>query len=157
MRIFLSALLILFVSTDAKWALGKDYEEGSRACWTGTSKTIVRGKGDIAMSLETHGTYLRDNEDSPFYLTSFHCVGAGTVVNGKREITTFCEITDKDGDKAFSENRPGVGLRFVGGTGKFEGITGGTTGGSLLGRWAAPEKGHFAGCARGDYKYTIPD
>lgn len=70
---------------------------------------------------------IRDEKDGgPFDKNFLRCVSHQAMVAGKLSLSGTCTETDKDGDKAFSTYGAGE-FTWVGGTGKYKGITGGGT------------------------------
>jgi hypothetical protein len=58
-------------------------------------------------------------------MTTFHCVGIGSNVDGMNTGLSYCETSDKDGDKYLTRNAnqgPKGTQEAVVGTGKYEGM-----------------------------------
>ena len=126
-------------------------------CSGGTSNAIVHSKAHIALSYTLTGTSRTNKPGGPFGMMSYQCVGVVRVMQGTATGDGICEFVDADGDKVLGRatrtGNPGGEWRFINGTGKFAGITGGGAY-KFLGRFPTVRKGHFQGCARatGDYK-----
>jgi hypothetical protein len=72
------------------------------------------------------GILRNDMEGGPFDKSFIRCIGVEAMVAGQFWDNGTCTETDKDGDKIFITY--GVGkFAYVGGTGKYKGITGGGT------------------------------
>jgi hypothetical protein len=126
------------------------------SCWSGSSNDIAFSKTHGAGSFE----FFVNNHTTPpggmFDKTSARCVGLGAMLDGKRSGSSYCEATDKDGDKFMVRNLqegPKATQEGIAGTGKYEGMV--RTGISEpLGAFPPPAPGKFTGCARqtGTYK-----
>lgn len=126
------------------------------SCWAGTSNEIPFSKTHGAGSFE----FFVNNHTTPpggmFDKTSARCVGLAAMLDGKRSSSSYCEATDKDGDKFMLRNvqeGPKATQEGLAGTGKYEGMV--RTGISEpLGAFPPPAPGKFTGCARqtGTYK-----
>lgn len=93
------------------------------------TKTIDSGAGQ-GMIAEADGFDRLVKGSAPFDLLTFRCVGNFTQIGDKVDSNGSCVKTDKDGDHIFYTFAPGDDNPwvFVGGTGKFKGITGGGVG-----------------------------
>jgi hypothetical protein len=127
------------------------------ACWSATSNSIAPVKDIAAMSYEMLGTVVSMIPGGLGDQSSFRCVGMDTQISGRRSGGNLCEVTDPDGDKrisAFQILPDGKVTRdFLGGTGKYEGMTQ-TTSVALLPPMKDAKPGTFQGCNRqsGSYK-----
>ncbi len=126
------------------------------SCWSGTSNDIAFSKTHGASSVE----FVVNNRSNPpggmFDMTSARCIGMYTMIEGKFSGSSYCEATDKDGDKFLVRNLnegPKGKQDGIVGSGKYEGMV--RTGISeSLGAFPPPAPGKFTGCARqtGTYK-----
>jgi hypothetical protein len=75
------------------------------------------------------GIIRNEKDGGPFDKSFLRCIGVEAMVAGAIWDNGTCTETDKDGDKIFITYVVGV-FTFIGGTGKYKGITGGgpTTG-----------------------------
>ena len=76
---------------------------------------------------------IRDNlENKKFDNLTSYCLRSGRVVAGKSSSSTYSKFTDPDGDffitETIAEGVPEATWKFLQGTGKWKGITGGGTG-----------------------------
>ena len=72
------------------------------------------------------GVIRDEKEGGPFDKNFMRCVAQQAMVAGKSSLGGSCTETDKDGDMIFIAYGAGE-FTFVGGTGKYQGITGGGT------------------------------
>jgi hypothetical protein len=126
------------------------------SCWSGTSSDIQFSKTYGASSIEYVVNNRSNPPGGPFDMTTARCVGLVSVIDSKFSASSYCEATDKDGDK-FMVRNVGEGPKGkqdgIVGTGKYEGLV--RTGISeSLGMFPPPKPGAFTGCARqtGTYK-----
>lgn len=120
-------------------AQGQDAREG-----TFKGNFGVRFSGTVTEIEEGHvfyagafaGVFFNDVAGGFIDKSSVECPGINDVVNGLAAVNHgYCIVTDKDGDKAFlkwkgKDSSPGVGggdQHWIGGTGKYTGLTGKTT------------------------------
>ena len=89
---------------------------------------------------------------------SLECVGVFRSEKGAPTANAVCEYLDNDGDKLLGyAERTGVAggkWRFVSGTGKYTGITGGGEY-KYLGRFPRIREGHVQGCNRATGSYEL--
>jgi len=99
----------------------------------GTFKAIAMGKERMHLTYEVAGAAVVEEGESILHGSSVHCIGAMHIVNGAyNDDSGFCEYTLPDGDKVFAATKASGKLgesakgtsEYVGGTGKFAGITG---------------------------------
>ena len=127
--LFLLATVVnVFSEEMAKEGLvsGKNYA-------TGTSKALPMGEERIHVTYEGTGINVSDIEEGFLNNASQHFLGALHAVKGAFEESGFMVSTDPDGDKVFATWKGSGNLgkdakgtyTYVGGTGKYTGITGG--------------------------------
>ena len=100
---------------------------------TGTSKALPMGEERIHLTYEGSGIYVSDIEEGFLNNGSMHFLGALHAVKGAFEESGFWVLTVPDGDKVFATWKGSGNLgkdakgtyTYVGGTGKYTGITGG--------------------------------
>jgi len=128
----LAFLVIVGVSTaDAQLPKQGSYSGTFGAQGEGTLHEL--GPGHIFFVGGFNGVFM--NEESGGFLdrTQVICPGINDIVDGLSQgLQGYCIATDEDGDKAFAkwagiDDTPNVGggdFEWIGGTGKYEGITG---------------------------------
>ena len=106
--------------------------------YSGTMKVIAMEKERAQVNYEVTGISRGQDEQSPLYNTSIHCLGSLHAIKGPYENDSgFCVFARTDGDQIFmtyeAKGRMGVTdgsvsgkgtWRLVGGTGKCAGIDG---------------------------------
>jgi hypothetical protein len=134
--------LIMLILTLFLWAtvgnvfgeeLAKEGLESGRNYATGTSKVIPMGEERIQLNYEGSGIYISDTEEGFLHNASIHFLGGFHAVKGAFEESGGMVLTAPDGDKAFVTYKGSGNLgkdakgtyTYVGGTGKYTGITGG--------------------------------
>ena len=113
--------------------LAKEGLESGRNYATGTSKAIAMGEERIQLNYEGSGIYISDTEGGFLHNASIHFLGAFHAVKGAFEESGGMVLTAPNGDKAFVTYKGSGNLgkdakgtyTYVGGTGKYTGITGG--------------------------------
>ncbi|MDH4323988.1 MAG: hypothetical protein OEW90_07585 [Betaproteobacteria bacterium] len=96
-----------------------------------TEATVIDSAGDVTV-LATHGRGITDSNPAggPFDGTTYECRSVMDASKVSVEFSGRCTFVDKDGHKAlgaFTGTPKGWEWKFVGGTGKWEGIRGGGT------------------------------
>jgi hypothetical protein len=126
------------------------------SCWSGTSNDIAFSKTHAFGNFEFVSNNRSTPPGGPFDMTVARCVGTYTMFEGKFSNSSYCEATDKDGDKFIVRNStegPKQKQEGIAGTGKYEGMV--RTGTSeMLGVFPPVKPGVLTGCARqtGTYK-----
>lgn len=126
------------------------------SCWSGTGNNIQFSKTHGFGSFEFVVNNRTSPPGGPFDMTAARCIGLGTQIDGKYSSSSYCEATDKDGDKFIVRNSIEGGKQIqegIAGTGKYEGMTRiGTT--EPLGSFPRVKPDAITGCARqtGTYK-----
>ena len=131
-----SILTLLILATAAPVVAEEMAREGSstvRAYWTVTMTALPMGKELVQINYEGYGVVVGDTEKSLLHNASAHAVGGMLISKGVYENESgLATYTRPDGEKIFvtfkgsgqmGKSAKGIGT-IVGGTGKFEGITG---------------------------------
>jgi hypothetical protein len=133
----------------ASTAAAQDVSDMGHAVYVPTDLTKVElPDGTYAVEQSTQGYVLTDDRDSAFNRVAQDCTGTNIVAADGSPILAsgYCSGRDTDGDMYWFSYWNGADRRewtLVGGTGKFEGISGGGTsemvsmdaGGTFLVRW----------------------
>jgi hypothetical protein len=141
MRNYVCILLAMLVTTmvlvfSVSTVYSETAKEGSdtgKNYATGTSKALPMGEERLHVTYEGSGIYVSDIEEGFLNNASMHFLGALHAVNGAFEESGFMVSTVPDGDKVFATWKGSGNLgkdakgtyTYVGGTGKYTGITGG--------------------------------
>jgi len=130
-------ILTLFVLATVGNVFGEEMaKEGSgsgKNYATGTAKALPMGEERIHLTYEGSGIYVSDIEEGFLNNASQHFLGSLHAVKGAFEESGFMVSTGPDGDKVFATWKGSGNLgkdakgtyTYVGGTGKYTGITGG--------------------------------
>ena len=114
--------------------MAKEGLESGKNYVTGTAKVLPMGEERLQLTYEGSGIYMSDIEGGFLNNASVHVLGALHAVKGAfEEDSGSMVLTVPDGDKAFVTYKGSGNLgkdakgtfTYVGGTGKFTGITGG--------------------------------
>jgi hypothetical protein len=152
MKLHLLAAIALLSSTCSLNALAQERWE-SKGC--GVTETMVIDKaGD---SLITHGITRGNAESTVLGRSSYECRGVSNVSKEGVEFSSRCVFSDAEGNKIFvaSTGSPkGWQSKFVGGAGKWEGISG-TGQGQPDGAYGRVSPSVAGSCYRASGTYTL--
>lgn len=118
------AMVFLFSFTVVKAEEGKIARRG---CGSGTLTVLSLEESVKAFSFDMTG-FSWDTEGEGFSnAATFHCVGVLKIVGGKKTTNSYCKYLYPDGTKVVESTKIGNEgtWKYLGGTGKYEGITGG--------------------------------
>ena len=136
-KAFITLVLTLFLLNTAGNVLSEEMAkeglESGKNYATGTSKALPMGEERLQLTYEGSGIYVTDIEEGLLNNSSVHFLGALHSVKGAFEESGCMVVTAPDGDKAFVTYKGSGNLgkdakgtyTYVGGTGKYTGITGG--------------------------------
>jgi hypothetical protein len=126
---------MLLASGSAEAQLAKRGTYTSHFTWQAVTKASEIDKDHTFVSGEWVGINFNDASQGFLHAVAGVCPGSGDIVKRVATFSGYCTFTDKDGDKAFSRwqcRNPDVGVRrcegdfqWMGGTGKYTGLTGG--------------------------------
>ncbi len=158
-------LLLAFVQPVISGELPKEGSFSYKGFAHGTFAAIAMGEERVQFNYECYGIILNDAGEGFLHLASTHTLGAIPIVKGvyaEPWDRGFHVAVDPDGDKVFITHiaKGGVGgakavFQYVGGTGKYTGITGG-------GEWTWVAAGRpaaentFQGCTLCKGRYKLP-
>ncbi|MGD0022823.1 MAG: hypothetical protein ABSC54_11045 [Smithellaceae bacterium] len=132
------SLIVLAVFSVGNIALGQDEAtESVTTSYYGTYKGLPLGPDSRYVTWESFGVLISDTSKGLFHGTTIHCMGTSLYGKESWDSESYCAYTMKDGEKVFSTGKmggkvakppvPGKGTaKFIGGTGKYSGIQGGT-------------------------------
>jgi len=111
--------------------------ESVTTSYYGTSKVVPLGPDRVYVTWESFGVVVSDTGGGLFHNTTIRCAGAYLAEKGSWESDVYGFYTLKDGEKVFVSGKFGgkMGMppppangtaKFIGGTGKYSGIQGGT-------------------------------
>ncbi|MGH8222038.1 MAG: hypothetical protein ACREQZ_03605 [Woeseiaceae bacterium] len=100
-------------------------------CRAGTITGIAKAQDLVVFGIDQRGIILADDAAKTFDNNTQRCIGSIAVIRGKSSGGGFCRSVDPaSGDTTISEwtsaEKPGTGtFKYLSGTGKWKGITGG--------------------------------
>ena len=91
-------------------------------------ESVELADGRVLSRVSVSGFVIGSTMDNPFHMVNQHCSGTEITTAGEAMPTSFgsCEGMDRDGD-IFFISYSGPTWQILGGTGKFDGLTGGGT------------------------------
>jgi len=134
MMLIITLFLLATVGNVFGEEIAKDGLESGKNYVTGTAKALPMGEEHLQLTYEGSGIYISDTEEGFLNNASVHVLGAMHAVKGAFEDESGSMVlTAPDGDKAFITYKGSGNLgkdakgtyTYVGGTGKYAGITGG--------------------------------
>ncbi len=156
----IAALAFCGASALAISAFAGEIEYGGTFC-SHSKTTMLQANPDVtAFNLESWGIQTPDSAFKPWANATNHCAGNMVVVQGKSAARGECLWTDADGDTFIGTfvdepGKPGGVWTFLGGTGKWKGVTGGGTYQYVSSSKPRPD-GTGEGCASHSGKYMLP-
>ena len=164
MALILTLLLLAIAGPVVAEEMARDGLGSGRIYWTGTFDVLSMGKERVQMNYECYSVQVGDTEKSILHHATGHCVGGLLAVKGVyKNDSGMVSYTRPDGDKIFltykcsgTMGKSGKGtITYVGGTGKFVGITG--TGEFTRQSLRAPAKGVFASITVSKTSWKLPE
>jgi hypothetical protein len=166
-RSFTSIILVLFLCLNAGTVFSEEIaKEGlnrGKVYWTGSFKSLAMGKAMAQMNYEAYGVNVSDTGEGLLHFAAGHVLGGMLIVKGfYQNDSGIIHYTRTDGDEIFLKyNTSGTMAKggkgtatIVGGTGKFEGITGTAEFTRISLR--PPEEGHFASFSISKISWKLP-
>ena len=164
MALILTLLLLAIAGPVVAEEMAREGSGSSRMYWTGTYDVLAMGKERAQMNYVGYCVRVSDTKKGLFHHASGHVVGGMLIVKGVFENDSgLISYTRPDGDKIFltykcsgtmGKSAKGTAT-FVGGTGKFVGITG--TGEFTRHSLRAPAKGVFASFSVSKASWKLPE
>lgn len=128
------------------------------SCWSGDVTMLSARKNLVIFSFDIKGVSHGNHENKAFDNHSFQMVGINKIEAGNRSGTSYAKYLSPEGDIVFGEIQT-VGdkqtQKFLFGTGKWEGITGGGKTEPITNVKPIKE-GTTQGCARATGTYQLP-
>lgn len=127
-------------------------------CHSGMVKILYSSEESRIFSAEGWGIIMSNHENKVFNNFTFHIFAIGQVMPGKTIETGYVKLMDPDGDiivADFSHVGPERVSKFLYGTGKWKGITGGHKGSGLIVYGRIPPNS-AAACSRGIGTIELP-
>ena len=129
-----SLAILLAYTSPVSAQMAKEGVISSNTVFTGSSVVLAIGNERIQINYEGTGLSLNSSGEGFGHFSTWWCVGSLQAVKGQWDNESgLCQATFADGDKTYSTyqakgafGNPVKGTwQYVGGTGKYEGITGG--------------------------------
>jgi len=127
-------------------------------CWSGVTSMLSASKELVVYGYELKGITRSNHENKAFDNDTFQCVGIAKVVAGKATSDSYCKFMDPDGDMVVGggQKTGAEGTwKFLQGTGKWKGITGGGKN-WVITKSKPIKEGTFQGCNRATGTYELP-
>ncbi|MEZ5728135.1 MAG: hypothetical protein R3E48_09180 [Burkholderiaceae bacterium] len=128
------------------------------SCWGGNLRVLAPAKGQVFLTYDVTGLFRSNTPGGAFDATSFECVGSVEYLNGVPSEVGHCVSVDRDGDKTWGRSlrsKTEDNWVFIGGTGKYAGITG-TLKRDRRVQGRPARAGTTQGCGRSSGTYRVP-
>ena len=164
MALILTLLLLAIAGPVVGEEMAREGSDSGKTYWTGSFDTLPMGKERVQINYVGYCVRMSDTKKGLLHLASGHVVGGYLAVKGVYENDSgLISYTRPDGDKIFMAYKCSGALgksakgtvTFVGGTGKFVGITG--TGEFTRHSLRAPAKGVFASFSVAKSSWKLPE
>jgi len=164
MALILTLLILATAGPVVAEEMAREGSSSGRTYWTGTFTALPMGKELVQMNYEGHSVTVSDTGKGLLHNATAHVVGGMLIKKGIYENDTgLLSFTRPDGDKVFATYKASgtVGksakgtATYVGGTGKFEGITSTTE----FNRYSLrpPAKGFFGSFSISKSTWKLPE
>ncbi|HEY5633872.1 MAG TPA: hypothetical protein VIT02_08920 [Burkholderiaceae bacterium] len=140
------------------YAQPKEVPIDATLCWGGTAHVIAPAQGSVMGTYQLTGPMRSAEPGGAFDGASFECVGTFESLAGDFRSVGYCVSVDKQGDKAWGRDirtRTEDTFEYLGGTGKYAGMSGTATK-ERPGAFPAARPGSVQGCSRILGKYRLP-
>jgi hypothetical protein len=133
----------------------------SVVCRAGTVIPLAKAEGMVSFAIDHRGIVLPHEDNSGFANHTQRCVGSVAIIRGVSKGSGYCRNVDPEtGDLILvewnSNGKPGTGtFRYVYGTGKWKGISGGGEY-QPVATTRAVDGGTYQNCIKTQGSYTVP-
>lgn len=153
------AAAVIGMATAPAAAAAAEMEYSGTFCNHSISTMVQAGPDAVALQIEAWGIQTSDSTFKPWANATNHCLGDILILQGKMSGHGVCLWTDADGDTFLGEwtdapSKPGA-WNFLGGTGKWKGVTGSGTYQYVSSSKPRPD-GTGEGCTTHSGKLTLP-
>ena len=128
-------------------------------CMSGEGSTLLASKELVLYNFQADGMTMSNHENKKFHGMSYRCIGTSKIVKGVRHGVSYCKYMDADGDLVVGEGirteKEGT-WKFLYGTGKWQGITGGGPIGVTVASGKPISEGTFQICQRAKGTFNLP-
>ena len=128
-------------------------------CMSGQVSMLIASKELVIYNFQADGMTMSNHENKKFHGMSYRCLGTSRTENDVQNSVSYCKYMDADGDLIV-----GTGIRsekegtwkFLYGTGKWQGITGGGPIGVPVASGKPISEGTFQVCQRAKGTFKLP-
>jgi len=131
-------------------------------CVTGPTTMLSSSQELLIVSVELKGIIMSNHENKVFDNFAYNFLGLSRIMDGQIDARGYAKLTDLDGDFVFTETttfgpvgKPTWKWKFLYGTGKWKGITGGADVSSITKRSPFVE-GTYRGCYKTTGTFELP-
>jgi hypothetical protein len=153
-RLITIILIALFLSINLVHA---EESYNMTSCWSGEFTMLSSSKELVIYSFDLKGVSRKNGESDAFHDWSFHIIGTAKIESGNYSSSYYGKWLSPEGDAVFGEgdrNGEEGTWKFIHGTGKWKGITGGGT--NKIVNIKPVMKGTTQGCSIAIGKYKLP-
>jgi hypothetical protein len=128
------------------------------SCGSGTNTLLYSSKELTILSTDSMGIAFSNHENKIFDNSTYHCAGTVRIAEGKLSVHIYCKYVNPDGEIVVGESTiegTEAQWKFLLGTGKWKGITGGGTHTAVT-RGKPVVAGTSQGCRRATGTYSLP-
>lgn len=128
-------------------------------CSSGQVSMLIASKELVAYNFQGDGITMSNLENKNFHGMSYRCIGTSSIKEGVQNQVVICKYMDADGDLVVGEgNRTGKEgtWKFLYGTGKWNGITGGGPIGVPVASGKPISDGTYQVCQRAKGTFSLP-
>jgi len=128
-------------------------------CMSGQTSMLFASKELVIFNFQGDGMTMSNHENKKFHGTSYRCLGTNRIEKGVQQQIVYCKYMDADGDIVVGEGiRTGSEgtWKFLHGTGKWQGITGGGAIGVPVASGKSISEGTFQVCQRAKGTFSLP-
>lgn len=128
-------------------------------CSSGQVSMLLETKDLVLFSTQGDGITMSNHENNKFHGLSYRCIGSHKFAEGVLHQVVYCKFMEVDGDLVVAEgiNTGNEGtVKFLYGTGKWQGITGGGSMGVPVARGKPISEGTYHVCTRAKGTYKLP-
>jgi hypothetical protein len=151
-----TALLVIFLLITIAQA---DEPYDLTMCSAGQGSTLLASKELVLYNYQVDGMTMSNHENKKFHGMSYRCIGTNKIENGSLQGIVYCKYMDADGDLIVGEGKrtgkEGT-WKFLYGTGKWQGITGGGPIGVTVASGKPIAEGTMQICQRAKGTFNLP-
>jgi len=151
-----TAILALFILIPIAQA-GEPYD--LTLCSSGQVSMLIASQELVVYDFQGNGITISNHENKKFHGLSYRCIGTNSIKKGVQNQIVYCKYLDTDGDLVVGEgNRTGEEgtWKFLYGTGKWQGITGGGPIGVPIASGKPISEGTYQECQIAKGTFSLP-